>query len=284
MMVIKSHVRGGWSAMRDYLNNEGRFASFVNKNEVVRLVGGQNLASQDLTDMFREMWLCKGRYPVKTPVHHCSINPDPKGRNLTEPEVWQIVERLKEKFGYDKGLHQCLIVEHVHKGRQHWHVIFNRVEMNSRKAIWPGNKQHGHWIRSKLTAREMEKDLGLEIGWSRRGRANTTRLTRPTRHYEKLYAGMLGDIDTPQPSRGKKDDGKDGKGDGSGGGAAAAASALRYISKPTKSGGTSSVEISSGRGNGPERRRTNKWVPIERRSQRPPYRPPPPIMHLPPKA
>ncbi len=74
-------------------------------------------------------------------------------------------------------------------------------------------------------------------------------------------------IDSMQPETGRS--GKTGKGDGSGGGAASTASALKSDSKsatpPIKK-----LTGDTGKGNGPERRRKNMWVPVERRRQGPP--------------
>lgn len=288
MMFIKSHVRGGFASMRDYLENEGEFFGNKGKNEVVRLVGGKNLNSGTLTEMFREMWMCRGKYPVKTPVHHCSINPDPKGRRLTDDEVWKIVDRMAEKFGYKPGQHQTLIVEHILNGRQHFHVIFNRVNLLTRKCHWPGTKDCGHWLRAKLAAKEMSQELGLTPVWSRRarhlgkalgktlgkappvvhrGHNHQNHSTRPPRH----YVGMLGETHHTEngsgSGKGKGD--KTGKGDGSGGGAASAMSALKSSAKTT----TPPVKKYSGgdigKGNGPERRKVNAWVAVERRRQGP---------------
>jgi len=71
----------------------------------------------------------------------------------------------------------------------------------------------------------------------------------------------------PQPTL-KIGKGKTGKGDGAGGSAASTASALKSSPKPVQPVKKYSGSKSS-KGNGPERRRKNMWVAVERRSQKP---------------
>ena len=54
--------------------------------------------------------------------------------------------------------HQRVIVEHVKDGRQHFHVIWNRVSLVTGKAVWPGKD----WEKAKQICRTMEKALGLK--------------------------------------------------------------------------------------------------------------------------
>jgi len=61
--------------------------------------------------------------------------------------------------------HQRVIVEHVKDGRQHFHVIWNRVSLVTGRPVWPGM----HWKKSKQICREMEKELGLQSPTPRKG-------------------------------------------------------------------------------------------------------------------
>jgi hypothetical protein len=99
------------------------------------------------------------------PIHHVSINPL-KGERLTDEQVLIIVKRAEEKYGYKDGDHQRVIVEHIKDGRQHFHVMWNRVSLRTGRPIWPGM----HWNKSKQVCREMEKELGLKSPVSRRSR------------------------------------------------------------------------------------------------------------------
>jgi hypothetical protein len=81
-----------------------------------------------------------------------------KGEHLSDEQMLKIVKRAEEKYGYNDGEHQRVIVEHIKNGRQHFHVIWNRVSVLTGRPVWPGH----HWNKSKEVCREMEKELGLK--------------------------------------------------------------------------------------------------------------------------
>jgi hypothetical protein len=155
-MIIKSHVRGGYRAAADYLKSVG-------KNERIRLVEISDSEAKDLDQAFRNMWMIGRTTRASKPLHHVSINPF-KDERLTDGQVRKICERLEEKFGYKPGEHQRVIVEHIKDGRQHFHVIWNRVGLRTGRPVWPGQ----HWNKSKQVAREMEIELGLKRPTPRR--------------------------------------------------------------------------------------------------------------------
>lgn len=85
-----------------------------------------------------------------------------------------IVQRCEEKYGYKMFHHQRVIVEHIKDGRQHFHVIWNRVSLYTGRPVWPGH----HWKKSKQICREMEKELGLKRPTSRRSKGSFTQSKR----------------------------------------------------------------------------------------------------------
>lgn len=149
-MIIKSHIRGGYRSAADYMKEQGQ-------NEKTRLVELSDPSAKNLDQAFQNMWVIAGCTSCTKPLHHISINPM-KGEHLTDKQVLAIVERCEEKYGYKMFHHQRVIVEHVKDGRQHFHVIWNRVSIVSGRAVWPGH----HWLKSKEVCREMEKELGLQ--------------------------------------------------------------------------------------------------------------------------
>jgi hypothetical protein len=201
----------------------------------------------NLDEAFRNMWVVGCNTKVKKALHHISINPF-KGERLTDVQILKIVERCEQKYGYKPDDHQRVIVEHVKDGRQHFHVIWNRVSLRTNKAVWPGE----HWKKSKQVCREMEKELGL-------------RVVQPKKYKRILKIPAL--FDDGQELYPKRK-GKSGKGDGHGGGAGSILSAF----KTTQQELTRPVilnEPSKRIANGPDRRRRNLWVPVERRDQGP---------------
>ena len=149
-MIIKSHIRGGFRDAAAYLKEQG-------KNEKTRLVEISDPHAKNLDEAFRAMWAVSDGTKVKKPLHHISINPM-KDERLTDKQVLRICERLEERYGYAHGDHQRVIVEHIKDGRQHFHVIWNRVSLKTGKPHYP----YMHKMQSKIAAREMEVELGLK--------------------------------------------------------------------------------------------------------------------------
>lgn len=149
-MIIKSHIRGGYRAAAEYLKQVG-------DNEKVRLVEMSDPDARNLDDAFGNMWAIGRTTRARKPLHHVSINPH-KDERLTDTQVLRICTRLEEKYGYECGEHQRVIIEHVKDGRQHFHVMWNRVSLRTGRPAWPGH----HWNKSKQAAREMEAELGLK--------------------------------------------------------------------------------------------------------------------------
>ena len=149
-MIIKSHIRGGYRSAANYLKTQG-------ENEHIRTVEISDPGAATLDDAFHNIWAIASQSRVKKALHHISINPF-KDERLTDAQVLRIVERCEQKYGYKPGTHQRVIVEHIKGGRQHFHVMWNRVSLMTGKAVWPGH----HWKKSKQIAREMEQELGLK--------------------------------------------------------------------------------------------------------------------------
>ena len=149
-MIIKSNIRGGYRSAAQYMKEQG-------KNEKTRLVELSDPEAKNLDDAFQNMWVVAATTKCRKPLHHISINPM-KDERLTDAQVLKIVERCEEKYGYKMFHHQRVIVEHTLDGRQHFHVVWNRVSLMTGKPVWPGL----HWNKSKEVCREMEKELGLK--------------------------------------------------------------------------------------------------------------------------
>ena len=162
-MIIKSHIRGGYRSAAAYLKAQG-------ENERIRTVEISDPDAKTLDEAFKNMWEVASNSKAKKLLHHISINPM-KDERLTDEQVLKIVERCEQKYGYKPGDHQRVIVEHVKDGRQHFHVMWNRVSLTTGKVVKSGE----HWKKSKQAAREMEKELGLKRPTPRRMQRTKTR-------------------------------------------------------------------------------------------------------------
>lgn len=157
-MIIKSHIRGGYRSAAEYMKEQG-------KNEKTRLVEISDPETKNLDQAFQNMWHVASATQCTKPLHHISINPM-KNERLTDKQVLAIVERCEQKYGYQMFHHQRVIVEHIKDGRQHFHVIWNRVSLITARPVWPGL----HWRKSKEVCREMEQELGIKRPTPRQNR------------------------------------------------------------------------------------------------------------------
>lgn len=148
-MIIKSHIRGGYRDAASYLEDQG-------KNEKIRTVDISDFDALTLDDALKNMWTVAYNSKVIKALHHISINPCIDER-LSDDQVHRIVERCEKKYGYKKHDHQRVIVEHIRKSRQHFHVMWNRVSLSTGQLV----RQGFDHIQSIQVAREMEWELGL---------------------------------------------------------------------------------------------------------------------------
>jgi len=244
-MIIKSHIRGGYRSAAAYLKDQG-------KNEKTLLMEMSDPHAKNLDEAFRAMWAVADGTKVKKPLHHVSLNPM-KEERLSDEQVRLICHRLEERYGYAHGEHQRVIVEHIKEGRQHFHVIWNRVNLTTGKPHWP----YMHKKQSKMAAREVEKELGLKTPTPRKARkprkgsfalrqqpkAGTTAKARTGSKTETTFPSRIGVspvISFSKPSSSQK-----------------SATPMPRPTVPRKS-----------YYNGPNRRRRNLWVPFERREGR----------------
>ena len=168
-MIIKSHIRGGYRAAADYLKDQGL-------NEKTRVVEISDPEARNLDEAFHNMWVVSSNTRATKPLHHISINPM-KDERLTDKQVLAIVDRCEQKYGYKQFHHQRVIIEHVKDGRQHFHVMWNRVSLMTGTTVWPGQ----HWNKSKQVCREMEKELGLKRPMPRKFKRALNHLIRTGR-------------------------------------------------------------------------------------------------------
>jgi len=149
-LIITSHMRGRFHAAATYLSAQG-------KNEKIRTVDISDIHALNLGEAFYNMWVIAGLSKVQKPLHHISINPF-KEERLNDAQTLRIVKRCEQLFGYKLYDHQRVIVEHIRDGRQHFHVMWNRISLKTGKGIEPGL----HINKSIQIAREMERILGLK--------------------------------------------------------------------------------------------------------------------------
>jgi hypothetical protein len=147
-MIIMGNPAGSvsyWSKhlMRDDTNE---------KVEVKEITG---LLAEDLPSALKEMQAIAAQSRSQGNfMYQANINPL-ADEHLT-PEQWkEAVDTLEKNLGLEG--HQRVVVEHVKHGRQHYHVVWNRVDVETLRVADMG----GNWPIHEKTARELEARFGL---------------------------------------------------------------------------------------------------------------------------
>ena len=150
-MIIDGASRSNSAQAVWYLLEKNR-----GENETSRLIEVKGTMSQDVQGAALEWEIIAAGTRCKEFVYHISINLQ-EGEHLT-PEQWeQAVEHTALRLGLQNN--QRIVVEHEKEGRgDHQHVIFNRIDPDTGKAVNMGHD----YVKHERAARELEKEFGLE--------------------------------------------------------------------------------------------------------------------------
>jgi hypothetical protein len=151
---IKGKSRAGGRELAKHLLN-------AEKNETVKILAVNGTVAQDLYGAFHEMEAISSGTRCKKPLYHAKISPDPKEPALT-PEQWnRAIEALKKQLGltdhaYAAVLHRKYGAAHPEILREHVHVVFNRINPDTMRAMHDGHNYRQH----ELVSRQLEKEFG----------------------------------------------------------------------------------------------------------------------------
>lgn len=124
-------------------------------NETVRLLGCNGTAAQDVRGSLLEMEAVAAGGRTGKPLYHISISPEADER-LTDAQWALAAERLEKALGMEG--HQRVMVLHTKNGRQHAHIVWNRVDIETLKTA-----HHSHNYRThEQVARALEREFGLK--------------------------------------------------------------------------------------------------------------------------
>ena len=124
-------------------------------NEKAEVKEYRGVLAGDLKGALREMQaVAAGSRCDENFMYQANINP--LAHEHLTPEQWQkAVDRLEKNLGFEG--HARVVVEHEKEGRQHYHVIWSRVDENLQTVSpWANYRTH------ERTARELEHEFGLE--------------------------------------------------------------------------------------------------------------------------
>jgi hypothetical protein len=147
-------------------------------NEAVHIRDVRGTMAQDVEGALREMEaVASGSRSHGNFMYQANINPYAH-EHLT-PEQWrEAIDTLEKNLGLED--HQRVVVEHVKAGRQHYHVIWNRVDVDTMRVRDMG----GNFYTHERTARDLEEKFGLERTPRAHGEREGERVSKRTDLWE----------------------------------------------------------------------------------------------------
>lgn len=119
-MIVKGGSRRAGGFFAKHLMN-------AEDNERVEVKELRGFVSEDVKGAFQEIDIIAAGTRVQNPFYHASLNPR-ADEHLT-PEQWDIaVDTLEKNLGLEG--HARFQIEHVKDGREHRHIIWNRLDEN----------------------------------------------------------------------------------------------------------------------------------------------------------
>ena len=178
-MVIKGRARGGPTTLAAHLERR-------DTNEEVWVRELRGVTARDLKGALREMdCMGSGATSVRT-LYHAAINTAP-GERLSDEQKLRAADRLERELGFEGQ--PRIIVEHLKKDREHFHVVFLRIDTDRMIAIPDSHNFRKH----EIVARDLEREFGHErVQGVHIGRGGEPRPTRTPGHAEMQQAERSG--------------------------------------------------------------------------------------------
>ena len=142
-MIIKGKSRSGPSALAAHLGN-------AVTNERVTLLEARGTVAQDLRGALIEMDAYAVGTRCEKPLYHANIDPQPPYR-LTPEQRMEAIDALEEKLGLSG--HQRVVVMHEKYGRQHFHIVWTRINLDQMKSVSDSHNYRKH----EEVARDLER-------------------------------------------------------------------------------------------------------------------------------
>ena len=124
-------------------------------NEKAILKETRGVLAQELEAALEEMRdVAGGSRCGKNFLYQANINPR-ANEKLTLEQWKHAIDTLEKNLGFED--HQRVIVEHIKEGRQHYHVIWSRVNPDTLRVTDIGGDRY----TMRRTANQLERELGL---------------------------------------------------------------------------------------------------------------------------
>lgn len=145
-MIIKGNPVTGAAALGRYLQN-------AEKNERVTVIEVKGTVAEDLNGALIEMDAYGQGTKCEKALYHGKISPEPPF-TLNREQILESVDLLEKRLGLEG--HARVIVMHEKDGRQHFHPIWTRIDLNTMKAVPDSHNYRKH----EEVSRELERRFG----------------------------------------------------------------------------------------------------------------------------
>ena len=148
-MVIKGKSVAGAARLAAHLER-------TDTNERMEVLELRGVAADDLRGALREMEAVASGCPnCQKPFYHASINTR-ADEHLTPQQREQAIDRLEKELGLT-GQPRA-VVAHVKEGREHCHIVWSRIDLETMRTISDSHNYRKH----EIVARELEREFGHE--------------------------------------------------------------------------------------------------------------------------
>lgn len=145
-MIIKGKSRAEPMKLALHLEN-------AETNERVELLETRHTIGDDLRTALVEMYAHAAGTKCTKPLYHAAISP---AQTITREQINEAVDALEQKLGFDDQAR--VIVLHEKHGRQHIHVVWSRIDLETMTAVHDGHNYRKH----EEVARDLERKFGHE--------------------------------------------------------------------------------------------------------------------------
>ncbi len=179
-MVIKGKSVAGATRLAMHLER-------TDTNERMKVLELRGVAAQDLRGALCEMEAVASGCPnCKRPFYHASINTQAHER-MTPQQREQAIDRLEKELGLT-GQPRAVVM-HEKEGREHVHIVWSRIDLETMRAISDGHNYRKH----EIVARELERAFGHErVQGAHVERDGVARPERTPSHAEMQQAARTG--------------------------------------------------------------------------------------------
>jgi hypothetical protein len=145
-VIIKGGSRASGAALGVYLQNQER-------NERATVLDIRGTVSKDVVGALKEMEAYAEGTKCQLPLYHAQLNPEPPYR-LTPEQLAQSLDRLEDELGLSGQ--PRVVVAHENEGREHFHIVWARIDLEKMRAIPDSHNYKKH----EAVSRELEREFG----------------------------------------------------------------------------------------------------------------------------